>query len=108
MTNLVLEKFKTVRLALASVAQWIEHWPGNKRVASSIPQSRAHAWIVGQDPSREHARDNHTLMLLYLSPFLPLCLKINKILLKIRLNITTEARGQQENKNSCEILQMTQ
>ena len=40
---------------------------------------RAHAWVAGQVPSRGHARGNHTLMLLSLSPSLPLYLKINKI-----------------------------
>ena len=33
---------------------------------------RAHAWIVGQDPSREHVRGNHILKFLSLSPSLPL------------------------------------
>ena len=27
----------TIKDALAGVAQWIEHWPANQRVASSIP-----------------------------------------------------------------------
>ena len=39
---------------------------------------RARAWVAGQVPSRGRARGNHTLMFLSLSPFLPLCLKINK------------------------------
>ena len=40
---------------------------------------RAHVWVAGQVPSRGCTRGNHTLMLLSLSPSLPLCLKINKI-----------------------------
>ena len=42
-------------------------------------QSRAHAWVAGQVPSRGYARGNHTLM--FLSLFLPPfpSLKINKI-----------------------------
>ena len=41
---------------------------------------RAHAWVVGQVPSRGHMRDNHTLMFLSpsLSPSLPLYLKISR------------------------------
>ena len=49
-------------------------------------QVRAHAWVVGQDPSRGHGRGNHTLMFLSLSFSLPSPLsknKINKILKKI-------------------------
>ena len=37
---------------------------------------RAHAWVVGQVPSRGRKRGNHTLVFLSLSPF-PLPLKIN-------------------------------
>ena len=41
---------------------------------------RAHAWDVGQVPSRGLMRGNHTLMCLFLSsPSLPLSLKLNKI-----------------------------
>ena len=41
---------------------------------------RAHAWVAGQVPSRGCVRGNHILMLLslFLPPFLPLSLKINK------------------------------
>ena len=28
---------RNVFVALAGVAQWIEHWPANQRVANSIP-----------------------------------------------------------------------
>ena len=62
---------------LAGVAQRIERQPETQRVASSIP-SRAHAWVVGQVPSRGHMRGNHTLMFLSL----PLSLKVNKIFFK--------------------------
>ena len=43
---------------------------------------RAHAWVADQVPSRGRMRGNHTLMILSLSPSLPLSLKINKILKK--------------------------
>ena len=43
---------------------------------------KAHAWVVGQVPSRGSTRGNHTLMFLSLSPSLPPCLKINKIFRK--------------------------
>ena len=55
--------------ALAGVAQWIEHWPENQRVAGSL-SVRAHAQVVGQVPSRGRERGNHTLM--FLSSFPPL------------------------------------
>ena len=35
--HLFYEKFKKVNMALAGVAQWIEHWPENYSIASSIP-----------------------------------------------------------------------
>ena len=40
-----------INLALAAVAQWIECWPTNQRVASSMP-SQGNAWGAGQVPSR--------------------------------------------------------
>ena len=43
---------------------------------------RTHAYIVGQVPSRGHARGNQTLVFLYLSFSLPSPIKINKIFLK--------------------------
>ena len=45
------------------------------------PQSRAHAWVVGQVPSRGSARGNHTLMFLplFLPPFPSLKIKSLKI-----------------------------
>ena len=39
---------------------------------------RAHAWVVGQVPSRGSVRGNHTLMFPPLSPSLPLSLKTNE------------------------------
>ena len=33
---------------------------------------RAHAWVIGQVPSRGHARGNHTLMFLSLSFYIPI------------------------------------
>ena len=64
--NIFLEQI----LALAGVAQWIEHWPMNQRVSGSIP-SQAHAWVAGQVPSLRHVRGNHTLMSLSLFFSLP-------------------------------------
>ena len=40
---------------------------------------RAHAWIVGQVPSRGHARGSHTLMFLTLSFSFPFPLSKKKI-----------------------------
>ena len=75
--------FKAELLALAGVAQWIECWPANRKVASLI-LVRAHAWVASQVPSWDCARDNrsmylsHTVSLpLFLSP--P-SLKVNNIL----------------------------
>ena len=39
---------------------------------------RAHAWVAGQVPSREHARNSHTLIFPSLSPCFLLSPKINK------------------------------
>ena len=57
-------------IALAGVAQWIEHWSAIQRVTGSIP-SQAHAWVAGRVPGRGHARGDHTLMFLSLSFSLP-------------------------------------
>ena len=37
MAVVVLLSFKKRVYSLAGVAQWIEHWPENQRVAGSIP-----------------------------------------------------------------------
>ena len=59
-------------LALARVAQWIEHQPGNQRVPGSIP-IRAHAWVVGQVPSKGVPEvTSHWCFSPSLSPSLPL------------------------------------
>ena len=34
---IIYQVVKKVWLALAAVAQWIEHWPANQRVTGSIP-----------------------------------------------------------------------
>ena len=68
---------KILFIALASVAQWIERWRVDQRVAGSIP-SLGTCLVVGQIPSRGHARGTHTLMFLSLSFSLPLWLKVNK------------------------------
>ena len=67
---------------MAGVAQWIEHWPANQRVAGSIT-SQGTSLGCCQAPSRGCARGKHTLMFLSLSFSFPsLSLKINKILKK--------------------------
>ena len=57
-------------VALAGVAQWMEHWPGNPGSPVRFPV-RAHAWVVSQVPSRGHMRGNHKFLSLSFS--LPLC-----------------------------------
>ena len=53
---------KIIVLVLSGVAQWIECWPENQRVASSIPSQG-----TCQVSSGGHVRGNHTLMFLSLS-----------------------------------------
>ena len=65
--------YQKINIALAGVAQWIEHQPVNQRVTSSIhSQGTCLGCRPGQVPSRGQARGNHTLMFLSLSPSLPL------------------------------------
>ena len=45
----ILKAAKEKHRALAGVAQWIECWPANQRVAGSIP-IRARSWVTGQVP----------------------------------------------------------
>ena len=67
-----------MNVALGGVAQWIECWPVNRRVAGSIPSlTLPHAWVAGQVRSRGCMRGNHTLIFPSLSYSLPLSLKIN-------------------------------
>ena len=61
------------------MAQWIGCCLQTKGSPVQFPV-RAHAWVTGQVPSRGHARGNHPLLFLCLSPSLPLSLKINKTL----------------------------
>ena len=62
---------------LAGVAQWIER--GLQTKGLPVPFSvRAHAWVVGQVPSRGHVRGNHILMFLSLSFSFPSPLSKNK------------------------------
>ena len=66
-------------MALAGVAQWIEHQPENQRVAGLVRfPVRAHARVVGQIPRRGCVRGNHTLMFFSLSFSLPPPLSKNK------------------------------
>ena len=56
--------------ALASIAQWIEHGLQTKGSPVQFPV-RAHAWVVGQVPSKGRARGTHTLIFPSLSPSFP-------------------------------------
>ena len=53
-------------VALAGVAQWIEHGLQTKGLPVQFPL-RAHAWVVSQVPSMGLLRGNHTLIFLSLS-----------------------------------------
>ena len=65
-------------VALAGVAQWIEHGLQTKGLPVQFPL-RAHAWVVGQVPSTGRVRGNHTLIVLSsFSPSLPLSLKMSE------------------------------
>ena len=44
------------RAVSAGVAQWIEHWPANKRVASSIPGQGTCPGCGPGPPRGEHER----------------------------------------------------
>ena len=72
-------KQKIKSSALTGVAQGFG-WASSYRLKGCQfnSESRAHAWVAGQVPSRGRARGNHTLMFPSLSLSLPLSLKINK------------------------------
>ena len=66
---------------LTGVAQLSGRHPTNQKVAGSIP---CQGTCLGCGPGPQwrwqgHARGNHTLLFLSLSPTRPLCLKMNKI-----------------------------
>ena len=44
---------------LAGVAQWIEHWPVNQRVASSIPSQGTYLGFGPAPPQGAHKRQPH-------------------------------------------------
>ena len=90
------------QLALASVAQWIEHRPVSQKVAGSI-LVRAHAWAVGQVPSGGRVRVNHTLMFLSLSFSLPSPLFKNKLKNKFKNKVIPRTRFSQSYFNSISI-----
>ena len=69
MEKIQLKCFKNP--AVAGVAQWLGAGLRTKGSPVQFPV-RAHAWVVGQVPSRGRTRGNHTLLFLFLS------LKINK------------------------------
>ena len=60
--------FKSLNGALAGVAQWIERWPVNERVAGWIPSQGT---CLGCGPGPQHERQIHTDVSLprLLSPF---------------------------------------
>ena len=69
---------KNEKMALADVAQWIEHGPANQRVAGSIPSQGA---CLGCGPGPQwgaHERQPPIDVSLPLSLSLSLSLKINK------------------------------
>ena len=61
--------FKTLRMIVLPWLVWLRGLSAGLRTKGSPVQFpvRAHAWVVGQDLSRGHSRDNHTLMFLSLS-----------------------------------------
>ena len=76
------EGHKRAHIALAGVVQRVERQPVNQRVSSSIPsQGTCLGCGPGQISSRGHVKGNHTLMFFFLSPSLPLCVKINNTLI---------------------------
>ena len=64
-------------LALAGVAQWIEHRPANQRVTHAIP-SQGTCLACRPGPQYRACERHHTLMFPSLSPSFPLSLKIKK------------------------------
>ena len=82
------ERERRKERALASVAQWVEHWPADQRSPVQF-LVRAHAWLAVQDPGWEHNEATNqclsrTLTFISLSFFLPspLSKNINKIFCK--------------------------
>ena len=75
--SLKIKKKIKILFALASVAQWTERGLQTKGSLVRFPV-KAHAWVVGQLPSRRHVRSNHTLMFLSLSFCFPSPLFKNK------------------------------
>ena len=68
---------KANSVALAGVAQWIEHRPANQSITSSIP-SQGSCLGMGQVPSTECERGNHILMFLSFPFSFPSSLSKNK------------------------------
>ena len=70
------------KIALADVAQWIECRPSNQRVTSLIP-SQSTAWVTDQVPNRgTWEAITYWCLSPFLSPSLPLSLKVNKYFFK--------------------------
>ena len=74
--NTTSPETKNPESVLAGVAQWIEHWPANQGIASSIP-SQGTCLVYRPGPQQAaHERQPHIGVSLPLSPSLPLS-KIN-------------------------------
>ena len=69
---------KKRKLALADVAQWIECWPVNQRVAGLIPSQGTGLGCRPGLQLRAQERQTRIDVSLLLSPSHPLPLKINK------------------------------
>ena len=63
---------ENVILALAGVAQWIERWPANQRVAGSIPSQGTclHCWPRPQFGANERHTHIDVSLPLFSPPFL--------------------------------------
>ena len=70
-----MKKLKIIGLALAGVAQWIEHWPANQRVARSVPELQARSPVGSMEEANRWMLLSHIDVSLPLVPSLPLFLK---------------------------------
>ena len=80
--NVTLRKFKiTWDYAPLGMAQWVEHQPANWKSPVRV-LVRAHAWIVGEVPSWEHARGPQEETMFPTSMFLSLSFSLPSLLSK--------------------------
>ena len=68
--------YKNTMVALAAVAQWIEHWSAKQRVASSIPSQGP--WLGCRPGPQLGAHERQPYIDAYLSFSLPSPLSKNK------------------------------